>query len=299
LELSVDSVAVVENKRKVPQRTHRALREALRAGGPGPIPWRKVSKARAARDAVAKAVAEGVETVIVCGGDGTVRAAAEALVDTGVALAVVPTGTANAFARGLDLPTEPAGVVDMVASGHRTLVDTGRCNDLTFTVMAGMGFDAAMVDETPTRLKRRLGALSYLRSAVILARHREPFDVAVVVDGATFFEGPATCILTANLGRLAGGLMAFPHASATDGRLDIAVITAKGLRQWSSLLVRSACGQQDRSTYAKLTQGTAISVRLDRKHRFEVDGGTKGSTDRLDVSVRPESLLLCTPASVG
>jgi len=58
---------------------------------------------------VANAVAEDVRTVIVCGGDGTVRAAAEALVDTGVALAVVPTGSANAFACGMALPTEPAG----------------------------------------------------------------------------------------------------------------------------------------------------------------------------------------------
>jgi len=186
--------------------------------------------------------------------------------------------------------------VALVASGARRLVDTGRCNDLTFTVMAGAGLDAAMLDDTSTSLKRRFGALSYLPSGVIHARSREPFDVGIDVDDNQFFEGPATCILIANLGRLAGGLVAFPRASASDGRLDIGVITAVGLRQWASLLLSASCGLQDRSRYARLIQGTTVAVRLDRRHRFGLDGGTKGSTDRLDVSVRPQSLLLCAPS---
>ena len=113
-------IAVVEHRGKVSAATHRRLREVLTQAGLEPASWIRVPKARKATAAVAEAVRGGADTVLVCGGDGTVRAAAEALVDTGVALAVLPTGTANLFAAGLDLPTEPAAVVELVTSGRQT-----------------------------------------------------------------------------------------------------------------------------------------------------------------------------------
>jgi diacylglycerol kinase (ATP) len=116
-------VAVVEHQRKVPAATRRALRTALAEHGLQPASWIKVPKARKTKAAVAAAVNRGAGTVLVCGGDGTVRAAAEALIDTGVALAVLPTGTANLFASGLDLPTDPAAVIEAIVGGNLRYLD--------------------------------------------------------------------------------------------------------------------------------------------------------------------------------
>jgi diacylglycerol kinase (ATP) len=292
-------LAVVEHQRKVSAQTRGALRTALAEHGVRPSSWMSVHKARETKSAVEVALNRGAETLLVCGGDGTVRAAAEALVDTGVALAVLPTGTANLFAAGLGLPTDPAAVTEAIVGGNVLALDTGRCNDLTFTVMAGTGLDAAMIDEADSAEgiwgKDRLGVLAYFRAGVVHAGSRQPFGVELTVDGAPFFEGHATCVLVGNLGTLGRGLVAFPDASPMDGLLDVGIATAVGLRQWGSLMVSAARGRHDESAHIRLTQGKVIDVRLDDEHRFELDGGTKGTTSRLQLAVRPQSLLACVP----
>ena len=80
----------------------------------------------------------------------------EALVGTDVALAVVPSGTANLFASGLELPTDIDDIVELIARGDRRSIDTGVCNGLTFNVMAGSGFDVDMLNDAEEK-KEKLG----------------------------------------------------------------------------------------------------------------------------------------------
>jgi diacylglycerol kinase (ATP) len=160
--------------------------------------------------------------------------------------------------------------------------------------MAGIGFDAAMVDEADSG-KERFGMLAYLRAGVREALHREPFTATVTVDGSELFTGAATCVLVGNVGTLKGGVEAFPDASVTDGLLDVAVVTATGLREWASLMVDAVRHRQHASANAQLGQGSAIRVELDGKHRFELDGGAKGTATKLALEVVPASLTVCAP----
>jgi diacylglycerol kinase (ATP) len=233
--------------------------------------------------------------VLACGGDGTVRAAAEGVVGTKCALAVVPAGTANLFAGALDLPSDPAETVKLIDAGERRTIDTGTCNGMTFAVMAGTGFDAAMIDAADDA-KEHLGTVAYVRAGVKQARTREPFKARVTVDGELFFDGPATCVLVGNVGTLKGGVEAFPEASVTDGILDLAVLTAAGMREWAGVMVAALRHRQHLAAHAQMGKGHEIVVELDGKHRFELDGGMKGLTKRLEVAVRPQSLVLCAPA---
>ncbi|MGI9051917.1 MAG: diacylglycerol/lipid kinase family protein [Ilumatobacteraceae bacterium] len=292
-ERATPKLTVVEHATKVSPEIRAGLRDALAAAGID-ASWRKIPKARKATKAVEMSLEDGAEVVVVCGGDGTVRAATQALVDTGVPMAVVPAGTANLFATGLGLPTDPAEVIRLVTSGQRRALDTGECNDLVFNVMAGAGFDVAMVEDADAA-KEQLGFLAYVRAGFTNARHRQPFETRVCIDGTPFFEGPATCVLVGNLGTLKGGIKAFPDASPTDGQLDIAVVTAQGLREWAALMVRTARRRQRTSPDVHLSRGTKIDVRLDEAHRFELDGGGKGTAKRLRFKVRPGSLVVCAP----
>lgn len=289
------ALAVVAHGQKLDGSTKRALQRALSEAGLGDVPWTIVPKARKTTAATCEAVEAGADVVLVCGGDGTVRAGAEALAGTDAALAVLPAGTANLFANGLALPMDPDGVVAAITGGIRRTIDTGVCNEMTFSVMAGTGFDAALLDDADAS-KDRAGMLAYVRSGVRNARRREPMTMKVDVDGERFFDGGATCLLVGNIGTLKGGLEAFPDASPNDGRLDVAVVTAAGMKEWAEVMWSTLRHRPHLSGHAHMTQAETIHVALDGKHRVELDGGTKGTTKRLDFSVRPASLRICTAA---
>ena len=190
-------------------------------------------------------------------------------------------------------------MVDLIRGGERRTIDTGTCNGLTFNIMAGTGFDAAMIDSADDD-KERLGMVAYLRAGVKQAREREAFEMRVKIDDKRVFEGSASCVLVGNIGTLKGGVEAFPDASPTDGILDVAVVTATGLKAWAGLMVSAVRGRQHLSGHAQLWTGRSISVRTDSKHRFELDGGVKGTAKKFEFEVVPRSLIVCaaglTPA---
>jgi YegS/Rv2252/BmrU family lipid kinase len=289
-----DRVAVVANDAKLDPAVGGALRQALADQG-FDVAWTSIRKGSAATKATAAALEAGADRVVVAGGDGTVRAAIQAVARTEVPLAVVPAGTANLFAGALHLPTDPVEIAAAMRAGSVRHLDTARCNDLAFAIMAGTGLDAAMIDAADTA-KERLGTLAYVRAGVREARQREPFEVKVTVDGDLLYEGSATCVLVANIGSLKGGVDAFPAASPDDGVLDVAVVTAAGLREWGSLMLSAVRRRQGASGHVHLARGARIKVRLEERHRFELDGGMKGRAKRLDVRVVPSSLWVVVNA---
>jgi diacylglycerol kinase (ATP) len=288
-------IAVVANTEKITKKDARSLRHALAEAGLGDARWYEVEKGSESKTAAKKALKHGATTVVVCGGDGTVRAAAEALVGTDTALAVVPSGTANLFASGLDLPTDIDKIVEVVARGDRRSLDTAVCNGLTFNVMAGTGFDVAMLEDAEDS-KEKLGTFAYLGAAVRGTRHRKMFNAEVEIDGVPFYKGRASCVLVGNTGSLKGGVKAFPDASPTDGRLHVAVVTAIGAREWASLMFSAVLRRQELSKQSEIGKGTSIVVTFDGKQRFELDGGVKGKAKKLEFEIRPHSLMVCAPA---
>ena len=256
--------------------------------GSNDVLWYDVTKGSESKTVAAKALKKGAATVVVCGGDGSVHAAAEALVGTDVALAVVPSGTANLFASGLELPTDIDDIVELIARGDRRSIDTGVCNGLTFNVMAGSGFDVDMLNDAEEK-KEKLGTLAYAGAAVRETRNREMFHTEVSVDGKNFYEGPASCVLLGDTGSLKGGVDAFPDASPTDGRLHVAVITATSVHEWAHLMLTAVLRKQHRSGNAEIGEGTEITVKFDRKRPFELDGGVKGKEKKLEFELTPIS----------
>jgi diacylglycerol kinase (ATP) len=289
----MSSVAVIANTEKFVKKDARKLRRALADAGIDDVCWFEIERGSDANKAAAKALKRDAQTVVVCGGDGSIRAASEALVGTSTALAVVPSGTANLFATGLGLPTDIDEIVKVIVSGDRRSIDSATCNGKTFNVMAGSGFDVSMLAQAEDD-KERLGTLAYVRAGVDQVRHRKMFNAKVTVDGNTFYDDEASCVLVGKLGSLKGGIKAFPDASPTDGQLHVAVVTAARMREWATLMVSAVFRKQQSSSHAEMTAGTAIQVTFDRKRRFELDGGVKGKANKLDFEINPRSLVICT-----
>src|ERR1700685_2366708 len=127
--------------------------------------WYEVRKSKHAPDCARRAVKHGADLIFVWGGDGTVQRCVDALAGTGAALAVLPAGTANLLAANLGIPRDLEAAVHAGLHAQRRALDTGTVNGEHFAVMAGAGFDAAMIAGAGSRLKAWLGRGAYLYAA--------------------------------------------------------------------------------------------------------------------------------------
>jgi len=239
------------------------------------------------------AVSAGVDLVLACGGDGTVTACAEGVTGSGVPLAIIPMGTGNLLARNVGLPMGLDEALAVALGDAQQPIDAGRVNGTLFVVMAGLGLDARMLNDTSDQLKKRLGWVAYAISAV---RHLgdRPLRVTVSADGGRRRRMRANTLIVGNVGWLRGGLPLLPDARPDDGMLDAVVLIAGGLTGWLTataaiLLRRKAQGGIYRRQFTKLV------VTLDREQPWELDGEVMGSTRRLTVEAQPGALLLRMP----
>jgi undecaprenyl-diphosphatase len=287
--------AVVANPVKVkaggPQ--HRQIHAALaRAGWPRPL-WLETTWEDPGGGQTRQALQDGAEVVFACGGDGTVAACASELAGTSAALAVVPSGTGNLLAANLGLPALPADAVAAATAQGRRHLDVGVAGDRCFTVMAGMGFDAQMLRDTPETLKARLGWPAYVIAA---ARHlcETPMRVTISLDHAPAFTRQARTVLVANVGRLQGGLRLLPGAMPDDGLLDVAVLMPPRRRSWLPL-AWSLIRHRPTAPVMETFQARHVEISSDREQPRELDGDLIEPSNTLTAGVRPAALWVCVP----
>jgi YegS/Rv2252/BmrU family lipid kinase len=269
-------------------------RELARQGVEDPL-WIEVPKSRYAPKQVKRARNEGAELLFVWGGDGTMQRSIDALAGSDTALAILPAGTANLLATNLGIPQDIQEAVAIGLRGERRRLDVGRFDGEHFAVMAGVGFDASMIQQADGTLKDRFGRVAYIWSGSQGLRAK-PFKAKIKVDGAPWYAGSASCILVGNVGRLFGGIEVFEDARPDDGRLELGVVNADGVVDWMRTLARTAVGQAERSPLVKATSATKINVKLNRKVLYEVDGGDRTKVKSFKVSVQPGAITICLPA---
>jgi YegS/Rv2252/BmrU family lipid kinase len=273
------------------------LRELLAHEGIQPE-WHEVTKSKKAPARAAKLVEEGVELILVWGGDGMVQRTIDVLAGTSVDLGILPAGTANLLATNLGIPRDLPEALRIALHGRRRKLDVGKVNGERFAVMAGSGFDALMIRDVGGSMKDKFGRVAYLWTG---ARHlsAEPVKVKVTVDGTPWFKGPASCVLLGNVGTILGGLTPFPNASPDDGVLEVGVVTAEGPLQWSRVLARLATGSAKKSKLVRMTAGATVDVKLARPMPYELDGGDRKPTKRLRAVVEPGAISVAVPEAVA
>jgi diacylglycerol kinase (ATP) len=287
-------VAVVAHAEKVLGDGLPALRRVLEAEGIEDPLWFEVPKAKKAPKQVRRALEKGADLVFAWGGDGTVRRCMGELAGTDATLAVLPAGTANLFATNLGIPRDLEQAVRIGLHGARRTLDVGSFEGERFGVMAGVGFDAKMIRDADD-LKERVGRAAYVWSGT---RHlgTKPFDAKIRVDGADWFEGRATCVLLGNLGDVFGGIHVFPDARTDDGLLELGVVTADGATQWLRTIARTVAGDPAKSPFVRITKARSVKVQMDRRIRYELDGGDRNKVKSFKVKVEPQALRVCVPA---
>ena len=273
------------------------LRRTLDEAGVSEPLWTEVPKSKRAPAAVERALEEGAELVLAWGGDGMVRRCVNALKDTQVPLAIVPAGTSNLFATHLGIERDIAQAVQVALHGERRRLDVGCFDGERFAVMAGAGFDAAMIKGADD-LTDRLGRAAYVVGGA--AKLNSPsFEAKIKVDGERWYKGPASCILVGNVGELFGGIEVFADARPDDGKLDVGVLTSEGPVQLVRATARTALGDTEKSPFVRMTQGQSVRVKLDRKVRYELDGGDRKKVKSFKVDVEAGAITVCVPPTAG
>jgi diacylglycerol kinase family enzyme len=217
------------------------------------------------------AASAGADRIVVAGGDGSLGCAAEAASEAGVPLAVVPTGTANDFARRRDLPSELEEACALAArGGHRIPLELAHAGTRPFLNVASAGLSPAAAEEAED-LKGRMGALAYPAGAVKAGATAQPIAVTVLCDGELLYEGAAWQVSIASSGAFGGGVEL--AADQMDGRLDVVVIEGSGRAR----LVRYAVGMTTRSLEdqegVRTSRCERVELRLaDGEETLNVDG---------------------------
>lgn len=170
-----------------------------------------------------EAIASGADLIIASGGDGTVSAVAEAVMQTDVPLGVIPRGTANAFSVALGIPTNIVQACETILAGTTQRVDVATCNGEPMVLLAGIGFEAETVERANREMKNRLGVLAYIVAGMQQLASQEAFKATLEICGEEDdFECAAITIANAAppTSVMAQG---FGEVVTDDGLLDVTI----------------------------------------------------------------------------
>jgi YegS/Rv2252/BmrU family lipid kinase len=240
----------------------------------------------------------GSVMIVASGGDGTVSAVAGAVIGTDIPLGVIPRGTANAFSAALGIPTDVRGACHTLLAGHTQVVDAARCNDTPMILLAGLGFEAGMVNRASRQLKNRLGPLAYVLAGAQQLASQESFRARLVLDGHSF-ELEAAAITIANVAPATSVLaQGFGQVIPDDGLLEITIATAlshiQGLHALASLMASAVVGSATEREDLLCMRAREIVVSTDPPQRLVIDGEIL-EANPITFTCLPRALTLVAP----
>jgi YegS/Rv2252/BmrU family lipid kinase len=224
-----------------------------------------------------------------------VNEVANGLAGSQTALAVVRGGTANVWAKEARLPRKPGDALRVLEHGETREIDLGLAGERYFLLMAGVGFDAAIVREVSERLKRRFGAAAYALHGLQRAFGYRPTDAELIIDGAATTE-PVHWLLLGNTRSYAGVVNITHNARLDDGELDLYLLRKGGPWRLALLFLQVLLGRHDRQRdvlYRRVASCEVGTTGLP----VQVDGEYLGETP-MRFAVARRALRVIVPAGL-
>jgi diacylglycerol kinase (ATP) len=295
--------AVIYNPTKVSDKFRLLVEEGLQRNGWSNTLWLETSAEDPGRAMTRQAVAERVDLVIGAGGDGTIRYVADGLAHTEIPMGLIPAGTGNLLARNLDLPLEEVEAVEVALNGQIRLIDLVRItvDDRApehFAVMAGIGIDAMIMDETNEDLKDKVGSAAYFVAAA-KAMGRLPVRLKVQMDNNRPIHRHAMLCVIGNVGTLRGNLTLIPGASPEDGLLDLYIASPRRFRHWVKVALRLITRRAKKDDQVDQHAGKRVRIVIDGKDNYQLDGDVVGECTTLFAEIQPGALAICVPAQAA
>ena len=260
---------------------------------------RFTSEEKDADEIASEAIAQGAKAIVASGGDGTLSAAANALIKTNIPLGIISRGTANAFAAALELPDTIEAACETILGGATRQVDAATCNGLPMVLLAGIGFEAETVERADRRAKKRFGMLAYVMAGLQQLRELESFT-AEIETADKVISLTASAVTVANAAPPSSILAQGPAGVVfDDGLLDVTIVapaSRAGAIAASYHLLQTALNENsaaDRDDIGYL-RAQRVIIRTNPAQKVVVDGEIIGETP-IDVECVPGGLTIFVP----
>jgi diacylglycerol kinase (ATP) len=234
-----------------------------------------------------------IDTVILAGGDGTMSSAAGLLSECGLALGILPVGTANDLARTLKIPESIEAAAAIIANGCLHSIDLGKVNDHWFINAAHIGLGVKINRTLTPELKSRWGRFSYARSLIDAFKSMRPYRAEIVCDGEEF--SVRSIHITVANGRFYGGGMALSkEASVDDHKLRVFNLEPQSFWSLLSHSVVILGGQLKDREGVWLRSGRTLRIHTSRPMDIYADGEFISQTPA-NFDLQPNSLQVYVP----
>lgn len=240
-----------------------------------------------------RAVAAGVDTVLIAGGDGMINTIGAELVDTDVALGAIPIGSGNGFARHFGIPLHPQRAAAMLKQGRRQRIDVGLAAGRPFFVTSGLAWDADLVkglEEMPVR-----GILPYYLAGFYRLLTYDPQDFRVELDGAPLTFSRPLALTVANLSQYGGGAVIAPDTKPDDGRLTLVAIPRMEVVKLLTQIRRLFDGSIHKVPDIQIYSFRRMVVERVRPDPIQTDGELVEADRRFTIEVKPQALDVIIP----
>jgi diacylglycerol kinase (ATP) len=235
-----------------------------------------------------------IDLVIVGGGDGTLNAAIEAIVETNLPLGILPLGTANDLARTLGIPNSLPAACQIIAAGNQRRIDLGWVNGQYFFNVASLGLSVKITQQLTQEVKRRWGIFAYAAIAFQVVWQSRPFYVEIRINDQSIHV--KTVQVAVGNGRYYGGGMAVVHDAAIDDqRLDLYSLEINHWWQILPFLPAMRQGRHIEWPNVRALQGQEIEVYTRKPHDINTDGEITTQTPAV-FKVIPQAIAVLVPA---
>ncbi len=245
-----------------------------------------------------EAVEQRIDVVIAVGGDGTINEIIQALAGSETALGVLPSGTANVWAREVGIPLDVSGAREVLVQGQVRRIDLGRANERYFLLMAGIGLDGEVTQAVEKKPVKRLGTLAYWLMGAWLGLNYPGFRAFLQVDGRVV-KIHALQMVIGNT-QLYGGAVKYTwQAKCDDGLLDICIVRKHDM--WNRVLISLdfLLHREQRRQWVYYTTCKSVKLRTRRPIAMQIDGDPAGYTRKgyppVTFTIAPYALKVIVP----
>jgi YegS/Rv2252/BmrU family lipid kinase len=238
---------------------------------------------------------QDIDIVVAAGGDGTINEVINGLIDRDHPLALIPLGTANVLAAEIGLSTRPDDVADTIARGTPTPVCLGRVNGRWFSMMAGIGFDAHVVEAVSPALKRLIGKGAYVFESLIEIIRFRPVLFEADIDGERY---RAATMIMANGHYYAGRYVAAPDAKLCDPHLHACLLTRASRWQCIRYSLALMTGRLHKLPDVQIIPAKRIELLAPAGEPVQCDGDILGALP-ISISIAENPLEIVFPAKSG